>query len=440
MKRVKFIVTLMVALVATTSVFGQGRFGKDSAECIKYLSYYQEYMKQKNIKEASPLWRKAISLCPPSANQSMLLDGMKIMRRDINLYQNNPIRKKELIDSLLLLHDLRMTYYGTPKYIGKAKINQATDMLTYIPDQEERVYKTLGDAIDIGGEDVTPSIVVRYMNYASELYKKGIILPEDVLSSYAKAEGAVAILEKQNPEENGRLREDVENLLMLTGVASCDNLVSLFGPRYENNKEDKAVLESIITLLTSSECFQEDLFLHAVQSLNKVEPTHTNAYLLFKLYSIRNNTIEAIKYMYDAISNDGSTPEQDGNYYFELATFLYKKGVKPDEAVAAAKKTVELTPQLAGKAYFLIGSVWGSQKCEGNDVEKRAQFWIAVDYLVKAKNADETLMQDANVLIAEYSKYFPMQEDAFMFDIIDGATYTVSCGGLRESTRVRTQK
>ena len=55
----KRILTIMFAAVLTVSAFAQGRFGPDSAECVKYLSYYTEYMKQGNNAEAIGPWRKA---------------------------------------------------------------------------------------------------------------------------------------------------------------------------------------------------------------------------------------------------------------------------------------------------------------------------------------------------------------------------------------------
>ena len=63
----KRILTIMFAAVLTVSAFAQGRFGPDSAECVKYLSYYTEYMKQGNNAEAIGPWRKAYSLCPVTA-------------------------------------------------------------------------------------------------------------------------------------------------------------------------------------------------------------------------------------------------------------------------------------------------------------------------------------------------------------------------------------
>ena len=58
----------------------------------------------------------------------------------------------------------------------------------------------------------------------------------------------------------------------------------------------------------------------------------------------------------------------------------------------------------------------------------------------KAKNADPSLAESANTFISEYSKYFPKAEEAFMYDVTNGQSYTVVCGGMRATTTVRTVK
>ena len=45
----KKILITMFAVMFTMNVFAQGKFGPDSAECVKYLSYYLEYVKQNNM-------------------------------------------------------------------------------------------------------------------------------------------------------------------------------------------------------------------------------------------------------------------------------------------------------------------------------------------------------------------------------------------------------
>ncbi len=87
-----------------------------------------------------------------------------------------------------------------------------------------------------------------------------------------------------------------------------------------------------------------------------------------------------------------------------------------------------------------MGQIWGSTVCGGNEIERRAPYWVAVDYLQKAKAADESLTEDANKLISSYAAYYPATAEAFMYDIQNGQSYTVSCGGMRATTTVRTQK
>ena len=60
--------------------------------------------------------------------------------------------------------------------------------------------------------------------------------------------------------------------------------------------------------------------------------------------------------------------------------------------------------------------------------------------MTKAREADASLAEDANELAGQYRRYFPQQADAFMYDVQDGNSYTVSCSGMRESTTVRTLK
>ena len=87
-----------------------------------------------------------------------------------------------------------------------------------------------------------------------------------------------------------------------------------------------------------------------------------------------------------------------------------------------------------------MGTVWGTIPCSGNEIEQRAKYWVAVDYMVKARNADPALAEDANNYISQYSAYYPQTAEAFMYDVTDGQSYTVSCGGMRATTTVRTQK
>ena len=431
---------ILLTLVLAVPAFSQGRFGKDSAECTKYLSYYQELYKQKNMAEAAPFWRKAFSLCPPTASQNMIINGQSIIRYEIGKNQKNPARYKELVDTLLMLNDVRAEHF--PKYAVKSKDNKAIDLINYCGADYERQYNILTAILgEIKGE-ASPIVFVKQMQSSVEMYQNQKIDAEAVMNNYTTISGYLddKIASSNDPKYRDAKR-DVETILIESGVASCDNLVALYTPRFEANPNDEALLANMVKMLSKSECMNTELFLQSIVALNEINPTASSVYGLYRLYSSRDENTKAAESLERAISllNPEDT-QTKSDYTFELATYYFKKCGKAASAVAKAKEAAELNDAYRGKAYLLIGTIWGAQKCGGDEVSSRAHFWVAVDYLQRAAAADPSVADEANSLAAQYRRYFPKTEDAFFLDITDGSAYTVSCAGMTERTTVRTNK
>ena len=436
----KKLAVILLALVFGAPLFAQGKYGADSAECIKYLSYYTEYMKQNNLDEAASAWRQTISLCPPTASQKMFLDGQKILRTEIAKHRSDPAWVKAMVDSLLMLSDVRAEYY--PNYYTSSLNAKAIDAINYCKSDKQHAFGIISDVTSKIEGAASPAVYVNQMQLASDLYKEGKMEPDAVMENY---NSLMAYMEKSTSPDIPSARATVEQVFIDSGVASCENLIALFTPRYEAASDDKAVLTNMVKMLSKSDCYNSELFLKSVESLYKVDPSKESAYYLYKLYSSRDENDKASEYLTEAISHlkDSSDPDDVkllADYTLELATFYFKKMGRAAAAVQLAKGVPDLNPALAGKAYLLIGTVWGSQKCAGDEVESRAQFWVAVDYMTKARNADPSLEKETNEQAAQYRRYFPKQADAFMYDIIDGASYVVNCNGMREATTVRTVK
>ena len=241
-------------------------------------------------------------------------------------------------------------------------------------------------------------------------------------------------------EQLEKVKGDVESLFISSKVASCDNLIALFTPRFQADPNNLDLVNNIVRMMSiTDDCTGNDLYLNAVTNMYKLDPSYNSAYFLYRLNSSRGNVDDAIKYLEEAINYPESDSNTDGDYNYELAVFCSKNGQNA-KAYSAAQKAIELNPTLAGKAYFLMGTIWGSSSCGGNEIERRAPYWVAVDFLQKAKSADPSLTEDANKLIGSYSAYYPQTAEAFMYDLTNGQSYTVSCGGMRATTTVRTQK
>ena len=442
MKKIVLLISIAaMALFSSSTLSAQGKFGPDSAECIKYLSYYTEYYKQKNYDSALPNWRQAYKLCPPTSRYSLLSDGTTLLKRVLQANSKNPIYREALVDSIMKIYDERIQYW--PKYATSSLNNKALDMYNFMKDEPETLYEGLTNAIAELGTDARTNLFLFQMNTAVDLYKDGKLDPEAVIAAYEKAVETINAMTPKNDVEkrsNDKTVSDIESLFITSQVASCDNLIALFTPRYEADPQNLDLAKNIVKMMGITEgCTDNDLFLNAVTVMHNQEPSHVSAYNLYKLYAGRADVDNALKYMTEAIENAESDAVTDGGYQYELAAFCYKNGQNV-KAEAAAKAALELDPSLSGKAYMLLGTIWGSLTCSGNDVEQRAKYWVAVDYMNKAKAADETLTEDVNNMIKQYSSYYPQTAEAFMYDVTDGQSYTVSCGGLRATTTVRTQK
>ena len=440
----KFILMISVAVMAlagSSTLSAQGKFGPDSAECIKYLSYYTEYYKQKNYDSAIPNWRQAYKLCPPTSRYTMLSNGTTLVKRLIQQNSKNPIYRDALIDTLMTIYDQRVEFW--PKYATSSLNNKALDIYNFMKKEPVKMYEGLTEVISINKSETTPNVFLFQMNTAIDLYKDGRLDPETVISVYETAVQYLAEAQPKNDTEKAAIEKtvgDVENLFISSQVASCDNLIALFTPRYEADSQNLDLAKNIVKMmLVTDGCTDNDLFLNAVTTMYNLEPSHNSAYNLYKLYSSRGDFDNALKYMEEAINSEGSDAEQDASYSFELAAFSYKNG-KNAKAIEYANKAVELSDAFDGKAYMLMGTLWGGLVCPGNEIETRAKYWVAVDYMNKAKNADPALAEDANNYIKQYSAYYPQTAEAFMYDVTDGQAYTVSCAGLRANTTVRTQK
>lgn len=433
---------MIVMTLSSTSVFAQGKYGADSANCIKYLSFYKDYFKQKSYNEALPNWREAFKRCPPTANQTMLVDGTTLMRKLISQNSKNPVYREKLVDSLMMIHDIRIANY--PKYAVTARNNKGLDLANYVQNDPERLYKEYGEIIAGNKTKTKPTILLFYFDSAVELYKNGSLNEEEIIGVY---EGCMELLSKMDPKDAADkemvddMKVKIEELFASNNIADCDKLIELYTPKFEADPQNIELAEKIVRFMSAADgCTDNALFIAAATSIHKSNPTHTSAYTLYKLNASTGKSAEAVKYLQEAIDREDSDAAQDAEYYYELAVYNFKCGNNL-AAEQAAKKVIPLatTSEVKGKTYMLIGTIWGGVRCDGNDIAKRAPYWVAVDYFERAKAADPELAAEANKRINEYKKYYPLTADAFMFGVNDGETYQVSCGGFKANTTVRTQ-
>ena len=432
------IVFLLASGILGGNAFAQGKYGTgpDSTKCLNNLSFYREYLKAKDYESAIQPWRNAYKYCPATASQQMLIDGTTLLRRLVNKSGISADYRKALVDSLITLHDTRAQYY--PKYAVTAYNTKGQDLHSFVKDPQV-LFDGFEGIIENNKEKVRTTILLYDLQAAIELFKADKIDAERVVNVYQRNS---EIFEKIVPANDGdreqmaNVKNDMGSLFASSKVASCETLIELYTPRLAADPENLQLAQNIAkTMRMAEDCDNNDLFLQAVTLMNKLDPSSSTSYYLYRLHGARGNVKEAIAYMDSALAGEDIDADTKNAWTYEAATFCFKNGENV-RAFEFASKAAE-TPAQAGKAYFLMGNIWAAVRCGGDEVARRAPYWVACDYMNKAKAADPSLAEEANRYISQYSVYFPAGEDAFMYDVVKGQSYTVVCGGLRATTTVR---
>jgi tetratricopeptide (TPR) repeat protein len=440
MKKITLILLAAMAIFGGQKVTAQSKYGSgaDSAECIKYLSYYTEYYKQKNYDSALPNWRRAYSVCPATASQNMFIHGTTLMTRLYNQVKD-AAHKDAIVDTILTLQDQRMTTY--PKNRVSILNNKGQYMINYRGDQAKYIYDNVGEIVDELGTNANGGLLVNLLQSSIALYRENQLSADEVIAMYDKV---MADVDGANPkneaeeEDNLKAKATIESIFADSKVASCENLIAIFSPRYAADPDNLALVSNIVKLMnTAEDCASNDLYLNAVTSMYRLDPSYKSAFGLYRLNAARGNVADAAKYLEEAINSPDSDPATDAQYYYEMAAFCYKNGMR-GKASEAARKAIEMDYGFAGKAYLIMGNLWASATC-GETQDKWARYWAAADYYQKARNADPSVADEAASSLASVSRYYPEASEAFMYDLTKGQSYTVSCGGMTATTTVRVQ-
>ena len=443
---------LLMAAAAIFTVSSRQAIAQDG-DCSIYASYYQEHYKNKNMADALVNWRQAYALCPKNYKQNIYVHGATMMNNEIqkNIRKKNFDLARAQYDTLLTLLDERLMYYPTAKKGGvivenKVDVlnNKGRYVINFISlhgDDQKYLYEMLTPIVDALGSETEPKILVNAFSAAVSLYRENQLSADDVISLYDKVSDNLENFVCKNEaaeEEKAGIKKTVESLFADSKVASCENLLAIFGPRYEADPDNLQLVSNIVRLMNAADdCASNDLYFKAVNAMHRLDPSFRSAFALYRLNAARGNDADAAAYLQQAIDSEESDEALDAQYYYEMAAFCYKNGMR-GKASEAARRAIDLDRGFAGKAYLILGNLWASAPC-GDTVGKWARYWVATDYYQKARSTDPSVAADASSSIANVSRYYPEASEAFMYDLTKGQSYTVSCSGMTATTTVRVQ-
>jgi len=411
------------------------KYGKDSVTCVRNLSLYREFYRQRNFNDALDPWRWVFFNCPMSS-QNMYLDGAVLVKNLFNA-DRNPENKEKYIDTLMMVYDQRIKAFGREGFVLGRK---GVDMFYMSPNRVENAFKTLGQSIEIEKNATKPDVVVAYFQAGLKLSETEKYTKEIVINAYMKVTDIIDYNIKNNTADTSFITAKSNIELMFAPIATCPDLVNIYSQKFSQEPQNKELLELITAMLNKYGCQEEELFFKATESLHKVAPSANSAFLMGNMLYAKKQFSKAAEYFQEAarlFKEDENDKKADA--LLLLSEIYFRNLNQLVRARSFALQALEVRPN-DGRPLLLIGDMYASSaaSCGENELEKKVAYWAAVDKYIRARNVDNSSSVEnaANQRIATWSQHFPNDETIFFHGLQKGQSYTVGCW-INETTTVR---
>lgn len=406
----------------------------ENIACGALVSSYRTFFKLKLYSDAYPTWLRVFNNCPDSS-EMMYVDGVVMYRSFIESAGDEQTREG-LIDTLMLIYDRRMEYFG-----GEGNIlgRKGIDLLTYEGsdiEQVEKAYSMLRRSIELEGTASRETVLLGFISAGVQLYSKEKFDNNQLIEDYSLVIDILDHLEGSSLRVN-RARTAIEKIVRENEILSCQALDSYFIPRFEENLKNKSFLERVINTYASAGCDDSEFYFKATESFYELEPGPESAHDLAIYFITRDDLQKAAYFLKEALQGDEIDPDTRAVWYYELA-LVSLAGESYCEAIDFARESIRLNKEL-GKAYIVLGDAFIAAREElGDDVHRRTAYWAAADMYARADSADPSLGEEVRQKLADCALQYPSQEDIFFLDMKDGDPYLVE-GCINVNTTVRSR-
>lgn len=427
--------TLIVAFGAVAGVQAQcsdWKYPDDKSTADEKIVLYTDAVKNSNFLAAVKPHRWLLQNAP-DLNTSLYINGVKIFQGLADEEQDDA-KRKEWVDSLMMMYDMRMQYCGEREEVLTRKAYDAykykiknTEQLPELLELYDEVYEELGNKVGYYITLPYMSIIYYTQRIHKSLTEEGILQRYDnlnqIMDSKIQKGGSTAEKVKgYKPRIDGMLVEIVD--------VDCDFVRKNLGPKLEENPDDLNLAKKIFGFMLAGKCTDDPLWLEAAKLIEKNEPEYGLAKNI-ALKEISNGNLEtAEQYLKEALELT-EDPSNKAEVYMSMGKLKQEQG-SYSGAREMYYKAVQADPSQK-EAYSSIGMLYYNSfsicKEEQDPVKDRAVFLAAYDMFQKAGNS--RMMQSAQ-------EQFPSKDEIFTYNYSKGGTVSTGCW-IGESTTIRSR-
>lgn len=429
--------TLMAALVlASLGAVAQCKTPEYPAEpavrakAEENLAIYGDAVKAGDYKTAkSPLlWLIANA---PKISRQIYIDGADMYDK-LATTEKDLAKKQVLIDSMLVMYDLRIASCGEEAVVLNRKANAS---FKHNYKNKEKLPALLADfdkVFEMNGNNVSDATLTTYMNLTSlnAKYVKNISC-EQVLQRYDKlvviidAKVKVA-MEKNKPADVEKLKgykTQIDDLMISTVTdlkcANCDFVKKNMEPKFRE-KKDLDMAKKMYVFMSADKCTDDPLWLELVDF--KID-NNDREFAVVKIAAIKhitNGNMARAEELIKIAEPLAKEPKEKADIYEIQAGFAVKSGNKVAARDLYFKANAADPTNL--DALSKIGSLYMNSSSDCNKLKSQAEdrliYLAAFDMYARAKD---------NAGMARAKAQFPSKEDIFEQSWKAGESKAIDC-------------
>lgn len=383
-----------------------------------YVTMMQMHYASQNWMEMYENWKWLISNAP-IATVSIYARGA-VMLGELIKAETDATKKKQYLDELMSLFDTRLKYL---KYLNasipEGKRGRATEgdvliakanyyhIYGYGVDGNEYTYNKIYDMYakgikainEEGGREVKGAYIQYFFSVSHELYKvSNDYYREQFLNDYLETKEVCEKMlqlakEETDPEraqaivnEYDRPLAVIEQVFAESGAANREQLIAMFTPKVEANKDNLNYLRSAMTVLSANECDDTEVYYKAAEYAYQIEPTYESAIGMASWSKQQGKMQDMLKYYEKAIELC-QTDATRGRISLVIASSLINSK-QYTGALVYLDKAIAYNNDLAGRANMQKAAVYTAL----------GQYSQALTYCDQASAADITVSGAANRL------------------------------------------
>lgn len=256
-----------------------------------------------------------------------------------------------------------------------------------------------------------------------------------LLTQYAtngESDKALEMIDEIEPQAGYELTETI-NEVRESLFEGPEDRIEFFESRIENAEEDerKEMLAELVDLY--DEVGEVEKAADAALQVYNLEPDYINTRKLADIYVSEGDYREALQFLEEAMEL-AESDENRKELALEIAE-TYQQLENLESARDYALKAIEIDPEW-GAPYMRMAAIYAGaiSQCTGGETlerEDRTVYWLVLDYLEKAEQADPALSSSVQDRSEAYTEAMPSSEDKFFSDWEEGEPFQID-GGVKE--------